>query len=438
MMTSAVPSESGRALALGRVHVFAIDEQDHVRVLLERARLTQVRQLRPMVAARLRRAAQLAERDDGHLQFLREDLQRPRNGREFLLAVVEPAAPLHQLKVIDDEHVEAVLHLQASCLGAHFEDADRRGVVDEDLGVVHARERGHQPVVVVFAQEPAAEAVGVHARLGRQQAHEQLFLGHLEAEDPHALARLDGAVHRHVEHEARLPHRRPGRDDDQVGRLEPRRHLIEIDKPARNARDQALVFLQLLDQFVPGVHELAERHEAGAQPMLGDLEDRPFGLVQQVVGVLFRVVGAPQDLGRRLDQPAERGLFLDDPGVVLDVSRPRHAVGERRHIGRPADVVEFPRPGQLVLQRDRIDRLAALGQPHHLLEDPPVCVAEEILGIDDFRRLVERRIVDENRTEHTLLRLEVVRKRAVGGHGGGQVTTNNSKLTTNNSHTVKP
>ena len=88
-----------------------------------------------MIAARLGRAAELAERDDRHVELLREDLERPRDRRQLLLAALEPAAALHQLQVVDDEHVEAVLQLEPARLGAHLEDADRRRVVDEDLRV---------------------------------------------------------------------------------------------------------------------------------------------------------------------------------------------------------------------------------------------------------------------------------------------------------------
>ena len=134
----------------------------------------------------------------------------------------------------------------------------RRRVVDEHLGVVQPRERLDQPRVVLLAEEPAAEPVRIDARLGRQHAHEQLLLRHLEAEDADGLAGLDAAVQRHVQHEARLAHRRPRRDDDQVRLLEARRHLVEIDEPARHAGDEALVLLQLLDQLVAGVDQLAD------------------------------------------------------------------------------------------------------------------------------------------------------------------------------------
>ena len=71
---------------------------------------------------------------------------------------------------------------------------------------------------------------------------------------------------------------------------------------------------------------------------------------------------------------------------------------------------------ELVLESDEIDRLAAVGQPDHPLEDAPVRVAEEVLRVDDLRRLIERLVVDQDRAEHALLGFEVVRQDAVG-HG---------------------
>ena len=223
MMISAMPSISGLRLAVVRVHLLAEDEEHDVGVLLERAGLAQVGELRPVIAARFRRAAELAQREDRHLQLFREDLERARNRRELLLAVLEPPAPLHQLQVVDDEHVEAVLELQPPRLRAHLEDAERGRVVDEDLRVVQAPERVDQPRVVLLAEESAAEPVRVDARLRRDHAEEQLLLRHFQAEDADGLARLDAAMERDVEHEARLPHRRPRGDDDEVGFLETRR-----------------------------------------------------------------------------------------------------------------------------------------------------------------------------------------------------------------------
>ena len=128
-----------------------------------------------------------------------------------------------------------------------------------------------------------------------------------------------------------------------------------------------------------------------------------------------------QDLVRREDQVPEGRLFLDDAGVVLDVHRARHAVHQRGDVGGAAHFVQLAGASQLVLQRNEVDGAAPLGELHHLVEDAAVGVAEEVLGVDDLRREVERVVVQQDRAEHRPLRLEVVRKRAFldrrVGHG---------------------
>ena len=73
--------------------------------------------------------------------------------------------------------------------------------------------------VPALAQEPAAQAMRIDARLGGQHAHEQLFLRHFEAEHADRFIGPRAHVLRDVQHEARLAHRRPCRDDDEVRRL---------------------------------------------------------------------------------------------------------------------------------------------------------------------------------------------------------------------------
>ena len=61
--------------------------------------------------------------------------------------------------------------------------------------------------------------------------------------------------------------------------------------------------------------------------------------------------------------------------------------------------------------------LPALRERDHLVEDAPVGVAEEVTGIDDLRRQVERVVVEQDRPEHGSLRFEIVRQRAIGDGG---------------------
>ena len=233
--------------------------------------------------------------------------------------------------------------LEAARLGAHLEHADRRGIVDEHLRFGERAQGVRQAAVILLVEMPGPEPMRVDSRLGRQHAHEQLLFRHLEAEKPddHGGGRTD--VLRHVQHQAGLPHRRTSGDDNQVPALEAGRHVVEIREAARHAGDRPLVLLQLLDGRETGLHQVAQRHEAGADPVFGDRENGGFRLVQQQVRFLLRLVGLDQDLVGGVDQAPERGLFLDDPGVVLDVGRARNSVRERGHVCRPADVVQLPR-----------------------------------------------------------------------------------------------
>src|SRR5580698_2751375 len=83
--------------ALLVVVVVAVDEADVVGVLLDGARLAQVRELRPLalLAARLDRAIELAERDDRQTELLGELLETPRDLADLLLARLRVLAALH-------------------------------------------------------------------------------------------------------------------------------------------------------------------------------------------------------------------------------------------------------------------------------------------------------------------------------------------------------
>ena len=73
--------------------------------------------------------------------------------------------------------------------------------------------------------------------------------------------------------------------------------------------------------------------------------------------------------------------------------------------------------------RDEVDRLAALHQAEHLLEDAAVRVAEEVRVLDELDGLVDGLRVQQDRPEHGALGFEVVRQRAIdGGVGHGEDT----------------
>src|SRR5579864_6149723 len=105
-----------------------------------------------MIAAGFGGPTELAQGEDRHVQFLGQHLQGSGNRRQLLLPVLELAAALHELQVIDHEHVETMLQLQTAGLRPHLEDADRGRIIDEEFRLVEAPKRGGQARVVLLAE----------------------------------------------------------------------------------------------------------------------------------------------------------------------------------------------------------------------------------------------------------------------------------------------
>src|SRR2546430_2407805 len=103
----------------------AIEEEDEVGVLLQGARFTKVRELRPEVAggARLHRARELGEGDHRHVQLLRERLERPGDLRDLLLAALHRRAPPHELEAVADHELQPVPGPHPPRLGPRLEPA---------------------------------------------------------------------------------------------------------------------------------------------------------------------------------------------------------------------------------------------------------------------------------------------------------------------------
>src|SRR5437016_13854114 len=87
------------------VELLAIDEADHVGVLLDGARLPQVGELRPPVlaAALLWRARQLRQRHHRYVQLLGEGFQRARDERDLLLAALRVGGPRSEERRVGKE-----------------------------------------------------------------------------------------------------------------------------------------------------------------------------------------------------------------------------------------------------------------------------------------------------------------------------------------------
>ena len=308
-----------------------------------------------------------------------------------------------------------MLRREPARLRAHLEHADAGRIVDEQLRVAEHANRVRQPLVVplpiapVISRCASMRATDVSSRMNncsrdisrlKKPTVRPSFMRACSAMFSTRLVfPIDGR--------AAMITRSPA--------WSPRVIWSRSVKPVPMPVMSFFVLEQLFDLRQRLLDDVAHRQEADAGAVFGDREDRLLRLVEDDVRVVFRLVGAGVICASAEDQRAQRRLLLDDARVVLDVGRARYAVHERREIGRAADLVELARAPELLFERDQVDRVSALAEPLHLVEDAPVRIAEEVARRDQLRGVVERFVVDQDRAEDRLLGLEVVRQRAFGG-----------------------
>src|ERR1700681_1754626 len=113
-------------------------EKEHhdVRILLNASALAKVAQDRALVGTLLGSAAQLRDGDHRDAQLTGQSLERTRDRRDLLDTVVIPArSTMHQLQVVDEDHVDVVAHLGLPGFELKTQLVHHGRVVDEDLGL---------------------------------------------------------------------------------------------------------------------------------------------------------------------------------------------------------------------------------------------------------------------------------------------------------------
>ena len=141
--------------------------------------------------------------------------------------------------------------------------------------------------------------------------------------------------------------------------------------------------------------------------VLGDVEDRLFGLAQQLLHVAgLETVG--DDLAGGVDELALDGLVPDDLGVVQGVGRADHGIGQFEQVDGTAEGVQGAGGLQVVLDRDQVDGDVFLVKLYERLKNLGVGRGIEIVGVHDVHQFVEHGVGLEHAAENGLLGFQVM------------------------------
>ncbi len=212
-------------------------------------------------------------------------------------------------------------------------------------------------------------------------------------------------------------HGRPCCNHDEVARLKPAGDLVEVAEARRRAGQRRALARELLHLAQLVVEDLVDRAEVLLAVVVGDLEHRPLGLLDEIARRRGVVEHRRLDLVRRAQQAAHEGVLADDLRVAADPAEARHAAGQLVDRRLAAGLLELARRLQVLADREHVDRLALAIEHEHRLVDETMAVAVEVVGLqallDD--EAVHRPVGEQDATEHGLLGLERVRRGDAGG-----------------------
>ena len=158
------------------------------------------------------------------------------------------------------------------------------------------------------------------------------------------------------------------------------------------------------------VQDVGDRPDLLLPVVVGDLEHRALGLLDELACRCLTREDARLDLVRSRQQRPHLGVVPDDPAVLPRVSRRGDPAGELVDRLRPPDLLQLAVLAERLGDRQVVDLAVAFVEREHGREHRAVLLTVEVLGpqvlLDEQR--MQMPLVEQHRSEHRLLGLDVV------------------------------
>ena len=172
-------------------------------------------------------------------------------------------------------------------------------------------------------------------------------------------------------------------------------------------------FVDLIDERR---HQRLHGHRAVARTahaLLRDREHPPLGVLDELArGLAFVVEDRRRDIGAGLEQLPQQGALTHDAGIGADIGRGRRVADQSTEIGETANISQAPDAFEVLADRYGIGGLARARDLPDGLEDQTVVGTVEVLGPQHIGHVVPGLGVEQQAAEHSLLRLDRMRRGA--------------------------
>ena len=235
----------------------------------------------------------------------------------------------------------------------------------------------------------------------------QFHGGHFEAHEQHRMAVRDRHVFGDVHRQRRLAHARPGRQDHELGVVEPPAEGVEFRESGLHAAERLLVLHSGVHPLEHLAEHLVDRGGIGGAAVFENREDLRFRPGEELLRLVGRVVSVAKDVGAGVNQRAEQRLVADDLRVVRRMGSVRHRLHDLTDGGHAADPFEVSLRSEPVENDRGVDPLAAVVEVEEVAEEDLVGFVGEVLRAEHERNVVAGVRLEKNAAEHAALSGEI-------------------------------
>ena len=129
-------------------------------------------------------------------------------------------------------------------------------------------------------------------------------------------------------------------DDDKIAFAHSDKVFIDIGKIGRRAERVGTVLFERFQVMIQLNDNVADMRKPFSLVFFGDIEDKLFRAVKDILGFALGGIRHFAYFVRRLDQTAKHGLILDNAHVIHEVIYIRHGFGKRSDIGFSAGFIQ--------------------------------------------------------------------------------------------------
>ena len=381
-----------------------IEEENDIRVLLDRTRISKVGKHRTFIRTAFRTTGKLCATNDGDLELFCENFQSARDIADLEYAVVGSSAfALHKLEIVHDDKTE-VFHAAQLCF--HTGYGDTRGIIDENV-TFGKLSGGIGKLFVLFRCEIArTDSIAIDERFAGKHTGSELFRRHFKRKDAHVLFCRFCDIGSEIHTKTRFTHTGSRADDDKVAFAKTDECAVEGRISCRCSRCGGFIAREKVKTRIGSADGFTDMHKALIFTALRDGKDLLLGAVDDILDLALRCECHFTNFVRCADERAQKALFADDLCIVQYVCGGRNGFRNDLDIFFAFFFVVYTARNECINERYKVDLSAFREKIVHGVKNFAVLLEIKILRAENFSKVGKAVRVDQDRAENRLLRFQ--------------------------------